>query len=206
MKVYFYLLTALIMAAGVTGCKCSKKVTQQQQATKSLPEQRQIQPLEKRAVREVGADVGAASFAETDMTSTRSFALPSVIIYKTKADYSRNVPVGLNDEKTAIISYPGKTDIRGQEPMFLEYGFLLDRRGINPNVAFLKYTYDEYLRLDDIPPIAELFNLIIDTDPLKEMYHCGKTSDFRQGEVADQLNEMLKKSEGKPEEIFKRLK
>jgi len=203
MRTYFCLLTALIIAAGVTGCKCPKKVTQQEQATKRLSEVKQEQPQERRTTRDTDAD--EVKFSETSRMGS-SFALPNVIIYKTKSDYIRNVPVGLNEERTAIISYPGKTDLRGRDPERLEFGFLLDRRGINTNVAFLKYTYDEYLQLSEIPPITELFNLIIDADPLIEMYNCGKASEFRQGEVAEQLNDMLRKNEGKPENVFKKMK
>jgi hypothetical protein len=206
MKAYFYLfLTTLVIVAGTTGCKCSKKITQQEQATTNLSEVTPVQPLEKRALK-----VSAEESVEVNISETNrirgSFALPSVIIYKTKGDYFNKVPVGLNEERTAIVSYPGKTNIRGQEPIFLEYGFLLDKRGINPNVAFLKYTYDEYLQLEEIPPLSVLFNDIIDADPLTEMYHCGKISDFRNGEVVEQLNDTLKKCEGRPENIFKKLK
>src|ERR1017187_7906917 len=36
---------------------------------------------------------------------------PTVVIYKTKKNYDRLVPVTLNEEKTKIVSYPGINDI-----------------------------------------------------------------------------------------------
>jgi hypothetical protein len=189
MKSYFYLLIAVsIMTAGVTGCKSSQNSVKKEEITASPAVKQQTHDL------------------ATPESRVKAFALPNVIIYKTKADYSKNVPVGVNEEKTAIISYPGKTDLKNQEPTPLQYGFLLDRRGININVAFLKYTYDEYLALETIPPIAELFNAIIDADPITEMYNCGKVSDFPNGDVEEQLNQRLTESKGNPETIFKKLK
>ena len=188
MKLYFYLfMTAFIIAAGVTGCKCPQKVTKQEQTPSSA-----VPILQKDA--------------DAERHTLRTMALPNVIIYKTRADYSKNVPIGLNEERTTIVSYPGKTDLNGQTPTPLKYGFLLDRRGINTNVAFLKYTYDEYQALETIPPIGKLFNDIIDADPLTEMYNCGKVSDFFNGDIEELLNKKLIESGGKPETIFKKLK
>ena len=192
MKSYFYLLMAVsIIVAGATGCKCSKNSVQNTQKEEMIVSSREASLAEK---------------ADAEPQTQRSFALPSVIIYKTKADYSKNVPITLNDEKTTITSYPGQTDIKNQEPRPLKYDFLLDKRGVKPNTAFLKYTYDEYMALKEIPSMAELFKSIIDADPFTEMYNCGKVSDFHDGDLEDQLNEALIKSNGNPEAIFKKLK
>jgi len=188
MKSYFYLLmTVLAIAVGAIGCKCPQKTVKQEVVTAPI----------------VGEQVITSYEQENQVIS---YALPSVIIYKTKADYSKNVPVGLNDERTVIVSYPGKTDLKGQEPIALKYGFLLDKRGIRPNVAFLKYTYDEFLALETIPPIAELFNSIIDADPLTEMYNCGKVSNFHHGDIVELLNQALTENNGRPEAIYQKLK
>ena len=201
MKPHFYLLiTALVVAVGATGCTCSKKMATPAEKTETLSAIEPLQPRDATLKQDAGTEQ-----TQTEVTG-RAFALSNVIIYKTKADYSQNVPVGLNEEKTAIVSYPGQSDIKGQLPVLLEHGFLLDKRGINANVAFLKYTYDDYMALETIPPIAVLFDAIIDADPLTEMYLCGKTSDFHHGDIAELLNEALNKCEGKPEEIFKKLK
>jgi len=79
-------------------------------------------------------------------------AFPPVLIYKTKADYYYHVPVVLTPDKKGLASYPGVKDIyfNGDYayPVRLHDGFLLDNRGIGPNVAFLTYTYEEYGKLN----------------------------------------------------------
>jgi hypothetical protein len=185
-------MAALIVAAGVTGCKSSQN---------AVPKENTVQK-ENTVRKESAAQKEEAK--EEEMIF--SYALPSVIIYKTKADYSKNVPVGLNEGKTAIISYPGKTDLRNQEPIPLSFGFLLDKRGVNPNSAFLKYTYAEFLALEAIPSMPELFKAVLDADPFAEMYDCGKISKFNNGDLVEQLNQALEESNGNPEAIYKRLK
>ena len=198
MKSYFYLLMAVsIIAAGATGCKCSKNTVKQEETTTSVVKEKAA----------ISGNVPDATYNWITPPAKQEFALPNVIIYKTKADYSKNVPIRLDDEKTTITSYPGQTDIKNQEPRPLQYGFLLDKRGVNLNTAFLKYTYAEYMALKEIPSMAELFKNIIDADPFTEMYNCGKISDFHDGDdLEEQLNQALIKSNGNPETIFKKLK
>jgi hypothetical protein len=100
------------------------------------------------------------------------------LIYKTVADYSQNVPVILNADKTMIVSYPSPSDVsvNGQllKPIELENGYLLDRKGISMNVAFTSYTYEAYSKLDVAPSIDKLKDRIIDDDPLLEFYDCSR--------------------------------
>lgn len=121
---------------------------------------------------------------------------PHSVVYKTKADYFNNVPVILDEPKNMIISYPAKEDLkRGdnfQYPQRLKGGWLLDTRGISKNVAFLKLTYEEYYYLAEIPSPDQLFNMIIDKNPLVEMCDCGNKKVFK-NEIK-QLNTLIKKS------------
>jgi hypothetical protein len=114
---------------------------------------------------------------------------PHLIVYKTKANYNNFVPVILSDDKTEIISYPDPSDIKSgdkfQLPTILHEGYLLDNRGIGRNVAFVKINYGDYAKLQTIPTIKELYNLIIDKDPLIELYDCG----IRTGSI-DQINQI----------------
>jgi hypothetical protein len=107
---------------------------------------------------------------------------PPVIIYKTKEDYSDKVPVTLSDDKTEIISYPDARDlIRNGEltlPVELHDGFLLDQRGIDQNVAFLSISYGTFTRAMRVYTVQQLYDLILDKDPLVEMYDCGHKNDF----------------------------
>lgn len=104
-------------------------------------------------------------------------ALPHVLVYKTIKDYSMNVPVIMNSAKTKIISYPHPSDIyyKGKlsYPTPVSGGYLLDNRGINADVAFLDYTYEEYAALGHTPSVDSLMNRIIDRYPLIELWDCG---------------------------------
>lgn len=118
---------------------------------------------------------------------------PQAIIYKTQKDYSKNVPVTMNKERTQIVSYPAPTDIyyRGElsYPTPLKDGYLLDNRGIGINVAFLSYTYEEYSKLKTAPSMDELKEQIIDFYPLTELWNCGIRSQYK-NEVKE-LNELI---------------
>jgi hypothetical protein len=112
-----------------------------------------------------------------------SKALAPLIIYKTKADYSSNIPITLNDTKDKIVSYPSILDvyINGKPalPDKLNNGFLLDNIGISPNTVYTSYTYQEYSQLNEVPSIEQLMKSIIDYDPILEMYNCGKRVDYK---------------------------
>ena len=133
---------------------------------------------------------GSSSNVKSGQNSVSS---PPCIVYKTKSDYSKNIPVILSDDKTRIVSYPDVKDVyfKGNlaYPIVLNDGFLLDNRGIGPNVAFLSITYEQYSKMVKTPSSAELFELIIDKDPLKEMYQCGNRSKY--SNIENELNELI---------------
>jgi len=122
---------------------------------------------------------------------------PPVIVYKTKNDYYDHVPVTLSNDKSKIVSFPAPGDIKknGQYtlPTVLSDGYLLDNRGISKNTAFLRFTYDDYYTMDNIPTADRLMNYIVDDDPFIEMYDCGKKSDFDNPEK--QLNKKIESGE-----------
>lgn len=98
-------------------------------------------------------------------------ALPAAIVYKTRANYNNKVPVMLNADKTAIMSYPAPSDVRHlPTPLPLADGYLLDQRGIGNTVAFLSLTYKDYAELPAVPSTDLLMKSIIDKNPLLEMY------------------------------------
>lgn len=119
---------------------------------------------------------------------------PKVVIYKTKENYYLHVPVNLSADKKSIVSYPAPSDvfINGEPtlPLKLEDGYLLDRRGIGEGCAFLKWTYYEYNRLNHTPDSGEMMKMILDSDPLTEMYLCGRKSDFK--DIESELNQIIR--------------
>jgi len=126
-------------------------------------------------------------------------ARPPVIIYKTSKDYFHNVPVGLSEDKSSIVSYPDITDVFYQGelayPTKLAGGYLMDNRGIGINSAFIKYTYEEYSRLSTTPSPEVLFNLITDKNPFTEMYllSCKKDTSEINNLIISGLKENCKK-------------
>ena len=100
-------------------------------------------------------------------------AIQPTIIYKTKKNYDKNVGILLSDDKKTIIGYPHPTDVSARSyPTPLKNGYLFDNRGIGKNVAFISLTYEEYAALKTSPSLTELLNMVIDNDPLEEMYLC----------------------------------
>lgn len=118
---------------------------------------------------------------------------PRVIIYKTKADYSKNIPVLLSPDKKSVVSYPDIRDIKIDDqytyPTQLKDGYLLDNRGITVDVAFINLTYEEYAALPKTPNSQELLLMVIDKKPIKKMYMCGLKSKFT--DLEQQLNDSI---------------
>jgi hypothetical protein len=138
--------------------------------------------------------VGCKTSKKTEKsTINNNFSGPPTIIYKMKKDYTQNVPVTLSDDRLTIVNYPAIEDIiiNGKYPLptLLKNGYYLDNRGIGPNVAFTKYTYEEYSKLNTTPTVKELFASIIDKDPIAEMYDCGNRLRFT--DIEAELNHII---------------
>ncbi len=122
---------------------------------------------------------------------------PHIIIYKTSGDYYSNVPVTLSADKKSIINYPGTKDVyyKGElaYPSRLNNGFLLDHRGISIHSAFTKFTYEEYSNLSKTPAPEELFQVIVDADPITEMYDCGNITLYNN--PVEELNKLIEQDD-----------
>ena len=117
-------------------------------------------------------------------------ATAPVIVYKTIRDFSDYVPVIMNREKTAIVSYPDRTDIStNQKPSALNKGYLLDNRGINENVVYIKLTYEAYRNLNKNPDLDELNSLILEKYPLLELYYCNNRNNYQN--LIPELNNLI---------------
>lgn len=118
---------------------------------------------------------------------------PVVYIYKMKKDYSRLVPVMMDETRIRIVSYPAPGDVKTggklAYPTRLEGGWWLDNRGIGPNVAFLSYTYEEYSQLEESPTMDELMAHIVDKYPLEDIRACGRRADYK--DIVKELNERI---------------
>lgn len=118
---------------------------------------------------------------------------PQTVVYKTIKDFSDLVPVIMNSEKTKIVSYPAPSDVYYEgklaKPTPLKNGYLLDNRGINENVAFLNYTYEEYSRLLEAPSQEEMLSRIAEKNPLKELINCGLRTQYK--DEVKELNALI---------------
>ncbi len=127
--------------------------------------------------------------------SDQSGAVPSppTIVYKTKTDYFNNVPVLLSADKQTIVAYPDPKDLTIDNklclPTQLAKGYLLDNRGISSNVGFLKISYQEYSSLATPPSINELKSLLLDTDPLVELYDLGPRHNLKNADK--EINQII---------------
>jgi hypothetical protein len=113
----------------------------------------------------------------TDLSFAQSGVQPHVIVYKTKASYRKLVPVQLSDDKKTVVSYPDPADIKAGGasalPAFLHKGYFLDKRGVNKNTAFINMSYTQYGKLKAAPTPEELYKMIADKRPVKEVCDCG---------------------------------
>lgn len=131
---------------------------------------------------------------------------PQAIIYKTKQNFDKNVPVTLSDDKTKIVAYPHPKDviIQGElaYPTKLSNGYLLDNKGITEHTAFLKFSYQEYSQLEKAPSLDELFASIIEKEPFLELYNCGNRFTFKNG-ISD-INKLIENNGLKECKCFKK--
>lgn len=119
-------------------------------------------------------------------------ANPHVVVYKTRKDYRKLVPVILSDDKTTVVSYPDPADIKkinSATPVLLHKGFLLDRRGISKNTAFLNITYEAYAKLKKAPTPEALLRMIKDKDPIIKLYDCGNRYIYK--DAAKEINMLI---------------
>lgn len=120
---------------------------------------------------------------------------PHAIVYKTRKDYSKLVPVTFSADGKQIVSYPAPEDLKAGDkylyPTRLHNGYLLDNKGIGPNTAFLNISYERYARLKTAPSMAQLQRMILSRSPFKELCDCGPLNSYR--EPAKELNAAIDK-------------
>ncbi len=88
-------------------------------------------------------------------------AVPKARIYKTNGNFVDNVPITLGTDRKTIISFPSPADVENSQPIPLENGYYLDRRGITPETAFTTYTYRQYSSLKNTPTLKQLKHAVI---------------------------------------------
>ena len=93
-------------------------------------------------------------------TPPQAAVMIKAYIYKTNGNYADNVPIAVKDGK--LISYPAPSDLADRsEPVALDGGYLLDRRGVGPDTRFTTYTYGDYAAMQAPPSESALMAAII---------------------------------------------
>lgn len=107
---------------------------------------------------------------------------PHAIVYKTRKDFSKLVPVTLSADGKQIVSYPATTDLKAGDkllyPTHLHQGYLLDNKGIGANTAFLNISYERYAALTSTPSLKQLQRMILSRSPFKELCDCGPLNKY----------------------------
>lgn len=121
-----------------------------------------------------------------------AMAMPRIVVYKTKADYSNLVPINMNDAKTEIVSYPDPVDVKASKrPTALNEGYLLDNFGIGKNVVYLDYTYEQYAALEKVPELETLMQHITEFNPLTAYYVSNQDYSRTEGRKVENLNQAI---------------
>ena len=127
-------------------------------------------------------EANKAEATETEVTETVetkqippiAMAMPRIVLYKTTADFSNNVPVAMDDSKTQIVSFPDPIDVKeNKRPTLLDNGYMLDNFGIGKNVVYTDYTFEQYAALEAVPDMETLLQHIVEKNPLVEYYVSG---------------------------------
>ncbi|MCC6578339.1 MAG: hypothetical protein IT228_13445 [Flavobacteriales bacterium] len=126
---------------------------------------------------------GTAGTAATTVQDVQD--VPHVLVYRTRSDTRGLVPVTLSEDRSRIVAYPhpGDIDPVRSAPVELAGGWLLDRRGITAQVAFLGTTYAAYAKLEQAPSLEEMMAGIADRDPLMDLCDCGPRTAFKDVEA-----------------------
>lgn len=139
--------------------------------------------------------VPVLAFLFTASTGIAQVPGPHAIVYKTRKDYSKLVPVTLSTNGKQIVSYPAPEDLKAGNrylfPTRLHNGYLLDNKGIGANTAFLNISYERYARLKAAPSLVQMRRMIITRSPFTELCDCGPLNNYT--DPRRELNQLIDK-------------
>lgn len=123
---------------------------------------------------------------------------PKAIVYKTIKNYDKYVAIILSEDGKEVLSYPHPKDVVSNGniialPTPLNQGYLLDNRGIGPQVAFLKISYKDYGKRMDVFSLEEMQTMMLEKSPLLEMYDCGNRDSIKN--LTQTLNSLIEKKQ-----------
>lgn len=81
--------------------------------------------------------------------------------FKMSGDYADHVAVTLDGDGN-LVYFPAPTDLTAaSRPVALGDGWWLNRQGISQNSVFTRYTFDQYMALEQVPTPQQLIDSII---------------------------------------------
>ena len=92
-----------------------------------------------------------------------------VIIYKVDSDYIDNLIVQTSEDGKSITAFPGQSDAAKQKPLKLAGGYYLKRM---TGDSYLSISIDDYAEAKRDFSAGDLEKLILDEDPVTELYDC----------------------------------
>ena len=140
--------------------------------------------------------LGCRATRKTKSSSFNVMDLKNVVVYKSKSDYSNNVPIMYSKELGSIISYPAPTDVerfKELKPIELSEGYLLDQIGVNLRTVYLEYSLDEYSEFREAPSLETMTKKILEYSPFVELYDIGQPNE--KNNSIDKLNKLIKSGE-----------
>jgi hypothetical protein len=95
----------------------------------------------------------------------------TLLVYKTKADYSDKVTVKLSPDKDKVVGFPGPWNHDERWPMKLANGYLLHGVFGGLYTGITSLTWEEYSKYPTASLTPDsLYKLLIDKDPFLEYY------------------------------------
>lgn len=196
-RIFFYLLAAVGVTA-LAACQAKQNESTQTEETTMTDTTEIVADTTTQVVTEVSAEeiaepvVDVVTEPTVSTTAVIDNAMPRIIIYKTKADYSNLVPITMDDSKSKIVSFPDPRDVSAKKrPTHLANGYLLDNFGIGKNVVYTDYTYETYMALEKVPSLDELKQHIVEYNPLTEYYRSEKDINRSKDLTVGALNNMI---------------
>jgi len=134
-----------------------------------------------------GTDGPTAVYVKpTPVRGSRPAAIPKATAFRMSGDYADNVAV-TTDQQGNVTYYPAPSDIsESSRPVDLGDGWWLNRQGIGENSVFTKYTFNEYMRLKNVPSASELKAAVIPEAKVVEMVKLP----YNINEAASHINEI----------------
>jgi len=117
---------------------------------------------------------------------------PGLHIYTTRGHYDSLVCVKLSENKDEIVAFPSYSDGIFKYPIKLIDGYLLGYLFGGLNSAFLNISVNNYILLDSI---VDFKQLILDNDPIIELYIDNNHIISRTAPDTSRLNEIIYKKD-----------